>query len=312
MRYRIDEELGRGGMAVVWSGEDETLGRRVALKVLSTHLADDPGFRERFLREARIAGRLQHPNVVRVFDIVELDDGAPCIVMELVEGGTVECRPLALAEAAQIADGLAYAHANGVVHRDLKPSNILCTPDGTLKLADFGIARALEDTRLTLTGAVLGTLRYLAPEQAEGRTPAPPADVYSLGVLLDELLADRPAAIARLLELCRHPDPAGRPSAAGVAAALRGETLRSPHTALTRVLERGSRHVPARLLMAAAAVVVAAVAGIAFAASSSSSGKPPRTAPVAPVSRSTDPGRQAQDFASWVRRYSAAAATTPP
>jgi eukaryotic-like serine/threonine-protein kinase len=309
MRYRLDEELGRGGMAVVWAGEDETLGRRVALKLLSTHLADDPGFRERFLREARIAGRLQHPNLVRVFDIVELDDGVPCIVMELVEGGTVEGRPLSLAEAAQIADGLAYAHANGVVHRDLKPSNVLCASDGTLKLADFGIARALEDTRLTLTGAVLGTLRYLSPEQAEGREPAPPADVYSLGVVLDELLAERPPAIARLLELCRDPDPARRPSAAGVAAALRGETLRSEDTGLTRVLVRPRRRV---LAAAAGALAVAAVAAVAIAVSLSSSAKPARAAPIAPVSRSTDAARQAQDFAAWVRRYSAAAATTPP
>src|SRR5262249_42906316 len=156
-----------------------------------------------------------------------------------------------------------------------------------LKIADFGIARALEDTRLTLTGAVLGTLRYLAPEQAEGRAPAPAADVYSLGVVLDELLADRPPAVAPLLELCRDPDPAPRPSAADVAAGLRGETLQSSRTALTQALVRPRRRVLAGALTAVAVVAAAAVA-IAIVASSSSPARPSQAAPIAPVSRSTD------------------------
>jgi serine/threonine protein kinase len=311
MRYRVDEELGRGGMAVVHAGSDEGLGRRVALKILSGHLAGDPTFRERFLREARIAGRLQHPNLVRVFDIVELDGGNPCIVMELVEGGTVEQGPLSLDEAAQIADGLAYAHAHGVVHRDLKPSNILRAADGTVKIADFGIARAIEDTRLTQTGAVLGTLRYLAPEQAQGGDVGPPADVYALGVVLDDLLAERPPAVTRLLGLCRDPEPSRRPSATDVAASLRGETLPRPRTAVTRVLHRGGRPVARRAVTIGVALVVIAVAAVVTVLTTRSTPKPPKAVPVAAVSRSSDAAQQARDFAAWVRRYSARATTSP-
>jgi serine/threonine protein kinase len=133
--------------------------------VLAEHLAHDPEFRARFMCEARIASKLQHPNLVRVFDIAE-HDGLPCIVMELVPGKTLEGARITLDEAAQIAEGLAHAHARGVVHRDLKPGNLIRGNDGVVKIADFGIARAAEETRLTRAGTVLGTLRYLAPEQA--------------------------------------------------------------------------------------------------------------------------------------------------
>src|SRR5690349_14099521 len=138
-RYELERELGRGGMAVVYAARDREMGRRVALKVLAAHLAGDGEFRARFLREARIAGSLSHPNLVRVYDIGE-HDGLPCIVMELVEGGTLEGGRLEPAEAAQVAEGLAYAHAHGVVHRDLKPGNLLRTSGGDVKIADFGIA----------------------------------------------------------------------------------------------------------------------------------------------------------------------------
>src|SRR5438477_1424106 len=147
MRYRVEGELGRGGMAVVLRGRDTELDRPVALKVLAAHLAENEDFRARFKREARIAGRLHHPNLVRVFDIDELD-GLPCIVMELVEGPTLDGGRLSLAEAADVAAGLAHAHANGVVHRDLKPGNLLRGADGVVKIGDFGIARAVEDTKL--------------------------------------------------------------------------------------------------------------------------------------------------------------------
>src|SRR5581483_7423062 len=235
--YRVDGELGRGGMAVVHAGWHERLDRPVALKVLAGHLAGDPEFRTRFLREARIASRLQHRSLVRVYDITELD-GLPTIVMERLPGDTLEGEKLTLDEAAQVADGLAYAHAQGVVHRDLKPANILRASDGTVKIADFGIARALEETMVTQAGTVLGTLRYLAPEQAAGQPVGLEADVYSLGVVLDELLERKSREVRTLIERCLDRDPRLRPSAAEVATTLRGDTLVGP----TRVLRR-PRHV---------------------------------------------------------------------
>ncbi len=298
--YRVDRELGRGGMAVVYAGWHERLERPVALKVPADHVAGDPEFRSRFLREARIAARLQHPSLVRFYDIVELD-GLPAIVMELLPGGTLENGKLSLSEAADVAEGLAYAHAQGVVHRDLKPANLLRADDGAVKIADFGIARAAEETRVTQTGTVLGTLRYLSPEQAAGEAAGPAADVYSLAVVLDELLAERPPAVRELLARCREHDPPARPGAADVAAALRGETAQAP----TRVpqprprlrLPRRPRLVPTLLALGALA---AAAAALAVAVSSSGS-KPP---PVEPVPRSADPAQQARDLAAWLQRHS--------
>src|SRR4051794_21019445 len=203
-------------MAVVHSGWHEGLDRPVALKVLAAHLADDPEFRARFLREARIASRLQHPSLVRVYDITELD-GLPTIVMERLPGNTLEHGKLTLDEAAQLADGLAYAHEQGVVHRDLKPGNILRATDGSVKLTDFGIARALEETMVTQAGTVLGTLHYLAPEQAEGKPVGREADIYSLGVVLDELLVTKPREVRALIARCLDRDPWARPTAAEVA-----------------------------------------------------------------------------------------------
>jgi serine/threonine-protein kinase len=286
-------------MAVVHAARDTELDRPVALKVLAAHLAGDDAFRTRFLREARIAGSLHHPNLVRVFDVTELD-GLPCIVMELVDGGTLDGGRLGAEEAAQVADGLAYAHARGVVHRDLKPGNLLRSRGGTVKIADFGIARAAEETRLTQIGTVLGTLRYLAPEQAAGGDAGPPADVYSFALVLDELLAERPPALRALLERCRAEDPRLRPTAGELARALRGETL--PVTAQTLV-----RHVQRRraLPVAAAALLAAGGVAAAIAATGGSSGTkapPPR---IAPVARSADAAQQARNLVAWVERYSA-------
>lgn len=195
-RYRIERTLGYGGMAVVYLAHDEELRRLVAIKVLAEHLSGDSAFRERFLQESRLASRLSHPNVVQVYDAGEAD-GRPYIVMEYVEGDTLAERgklgyedavPLAL----QACAGLQHAHAAGLVHRDVKPANLLVREDDVLKIADFGIARAAELTRLTQHGTVLGTAAYLAPEQAEGEEVTAAADVYSLGAVLYEVLSGRP------------------------------------------------------------------------------------------------------------------------
>jgi len=296
-RYELERELGRGGMAVVYAARDTEMGRRVALKVLAAHLAGDEAFRTRFLREARIAGSLSHPNLVRVYDIAE-HEGVPCIVMELLEGGTLEEGRLSAEEATQVADGLAYAHARGVVHRDLKPGNLLRTRDGVLKIADFGIARAVEETRVTQIGTVLGTLRYLAPEQAEGRDVGPEADVYSLAVVLDELLAEKPRSVRRLLERCRARDPRRRPTSSDVAAALRSQTQSS--TAVTVVRHRRRRRLAPVLALVALAIVAAVLAVFL----TRNSGSPPPQPQVAPVARSTDAAEQARNLIAWIRRYS--------
>ena len=198
-RYRTEELLGRGGMASVYLARDGELDRPVAIKVLAEHLADTPGFRERFLREARLAAQLSHPNIVQVFDVGE-EEGLPFIVMECVEGSTLgdelkQRGPLEPAEvvdlALQICGGLEHAHAAGLVHRDIKPQNLLLRPDGTVKIADFGIARAAETTKLTQAGSVMGTAAYLSPEQALGERVTAAADIYSLGCVLYELLTGR-------------------------------------------------------------------------------------------------------------------------
>ncbi|HEX4520492.1 MAG TPA: serine/threonine-protein kinase [Gaiellaceae bacterium] len=198
-RFAVEATLGRGGMASVYLARDRMLDRPVALKVLAEHLAGQPEFRSRFLREARLAAKLVHPNIVRVYDVGENGRG-PFIVMEYVEGGTLADRlaqhgrlaPDEVVELGiQLCSGLEAAHEEGLVHRDIKPQNVLRQPDRRVKIADFGIARSLAGTRHTEIGAVLGTAAYLAPEQARGETVAGAADLYSLGVVLYELLTGR-------------------------------------------------------------------------------------------------------------------------
>jgi hypothetical protein len=193
-RYRLEELIATGGMGSVYRAVDEHLGRPVAVKVLKRVLADDPTFLERFRREARAAAAINHPNVARVFDYGERWS-EPFIVMELVEGETLAERidrlgrlpwREAFAIARQVARALAAAHALGVVHRDIKPANILVDGGGNVKVTDFGIARAAQATTLTRPGMVLGSANYVAPEQAQGNTVGPAADIYSLGCVLFE------------------------------------------------------------------------------------------------------------------------------
>jgi serine/threonine-protein kinase len=199
-RYRIDRPLGTGGMAEVFVATDLRLRRTVALKRIPATVSPDATARARMAREARALARVNHPNVVTVFDIVE-DDGRPFLVMELVEGETLRhvldregsLRPArAIAIACEIASGLAAAHAQGIVHRDLKPSNILLSSSGTVKIGDFGIARMATDARLTRTGEVFGSPPYVSPEQLVGAPVDARADLYALGCVLFETLAGRP------------------------------------------------------------------------------------------------------------------------
>ncbi|WDV56237.1 protein kinase [Streptomyces coeruleorubidus] len=200
-RYRLDVEIGRGGMGEVWRAYDETLARAVAVKLLLPQDTDATAA-SRFRLEAQTAGRLNHPNVVGVLDFGEYDNRL-YLVMELVEGDSL-ARVLSVsgalpaervaALAAQAAAGLAAAHQQGIVHRDVKPANLLLDAGGTLKIGDFGIARFLDDpgAALTATGQIVGTGLYLAPERALGRPAGPASDMYSLGCVLYQLLSGRP------------------------------------------------------------------------------------------------------------------------
>ncbi len=211
-RYRLEHRLGSGGMSTVQLAFDERLERRVAVKLLAEHLADDPAFVSRFQREAQAAARLVHPNIVQVFDSGrDQRTGQYFIVMEYIEGsscaeilredGWMEV-PDALSIIEQACEGLDYAHRHGVVHRDVKPGNLLRAREGEVKLADFGIAKATEQSSITQVGAVLGTAAYLAPEQARGEEAGPSADLYALGVVTYQLISGRlPYEASSLTEL---------------------------------------------------------------------------------------------------------------
>jgi eukaryotic-like serine/threonine-protein kinase len=214
-RYRLDKELARGGMASVWIAEDPLLSRRVAVKLLLPQLAVDDALRTRFRNEAIAAAKLTHPGIVATYDTGD-DDGLAYIVMELVEGKTLrrvidQRGRLSVGDAvditSQVADALEHAHRQGLVHRDIKPANVLLQADGRVKVTDFGIAKAAGGDDLTRTGTVIGTARYLAPEQVNGSPVDSRADVYALGLLLYEMLAgkapfaaetDMATAVARL------------------------------------------------------------------------------------------------------------------
>jgi serine/threonine protein kinase len=217
-RYQLDRRIAAGAMGDVWRAVDQVLDRPVAVKILRHELSEQPGFLDRFRREARLAGMLSHPGIATVFDYGE-QDGSAYLVMELVEGDNlaVELARQRLMPTdrvvdllIQIADALAAAHAAGIVHRDIKPANVMISRADKVKITDFGISRLGDSSALTATGDVLGTPQYMAPEQVTGQPATPASDVYSAGVVAYEMLVGRPpfardskiaAAMAQLHEL---------------------------------------------------------------------------------------------------------------
>ena len=224
-RYRLDAKIATGGMGALFEATDERLDRKVAVKLLKDELAQDPTFVERFRREARSVAALSHPNIATVFDYGE-DDNGHFIVMEYVRGRDLarvlrEEGPLeeerAAFIAAQVCDALSRAHESGVVHRDIKPANIMVGEDDQVKVTDFGIARAAGAATLTATGSVLGTVQYISPEQASGKDVGPASDLYSLGIVLYEMLTgslpfagDAPIAVAMRHVSDEVPAPSSR------------------------------------------------------------------------------------------------------
>ena len=345
-RYELEHRLGHGGMATVYSARDLKLDRQVAIKLLADNYAGDDEVRRRFSREARVAAKLDHPNVVHVFDVGE-EHGRPFIVMEHVEGGTLadrlegRKRAIARSEAlrllCQLCEGLGHAHARKLVHRDIKPQNLLLREsDGCLKITDFGIARAVEETtRLTSPGKVIGTERYMAPEQLADGKITPAVDVYACGVVADELLPqERTPELREIIERCLREDPEQRFGDAhslgealetvdgdgdvGVVRRLRSQarpTKRLPATGGVTANwpapgERVPWSVPARIA-AVLAIMLVVAAGVVFALRSGDSGSPTkadsasqRPAPAASVPRSSDPAVQARELADFLRAQS--------
>jgi hypothetical protein len=297
-RYRIDDLIDRGGMADVYRGRDVRLERDVAVKVLR-----EVEHERRFAAEARTLARLQHPNLVRLLD-AGTDNGDAFLVLELLGGATVRQQldggALPSDRVARIGgettSALDYIHRQGIVHRDVKPSNLMLDDYGSVRLADFGIARLLGGTRITGTHQAIGTMAYIAPEQLEGGEVGPPTDVYSLGLVLIECLTGRrafdgPPAEAAAARLSRDPDiPAGLPG--GWPGMLGAMTARDPHARPSAAAVRD--HLAGRAADPAAGLATAPLAAAAVAATGSDGtatipGTPARTevrpAPVAPARR---------------------------
>ncbi len=340
-RYRVERVLGVGAMAKVLLAHDAKLGREVAVKLLDDGLAADPSFRARFAREARFAAGLSHPNVVTVFDVGE-DDGRPFIVMELVLGRTLDERLRAdgalrakdvLAIARQVCAGLEHAHGNGLVHRDLKPANLIERDDGTVKIADFGIARAVEGTELTEAGTIVGTAAYLAPEQAEAGTVTPATDLFALGAVLYELLTGRqpwkvdslaalagrrdapppelspdiPPGLRAAIERSLQPEPEDRPSSAAEFARLLDD--RDGGEDATVVIPRAAppgrrkRRPLAPLLAIVAGVILLTLAAVGLVLGIGDDPSTPAQTPaqVQPIPDGATPSEDARALADWLR-----------
>jgi serine/threonine-protein kinase len=248
-RYELLSRIAIGGMGEVWKANDSVIGRHVAIKILKEEYLGDPGFRERFRTEAKNAALVNHEGIANVFDYGE-EDGSAYLVMELVPGEALSTvlerekilpASRVLAIVAQTAAALHQAHLAGLVHRDIKPGNLLITPDGMVKITDFGIARLADQVPLTATGQVMGTVQYLAPEQAGGKPASPSTDIYSLGIVAYEALAGKrpfrgesqvaiamaqiketppelptsiPEPVRKLVMSCMAKKPEGRPASA--------------------------------------------------------------------------------------------------
>jgi tRNA A-37 threonylcarbamoyl transferase component Bud32 len=327
-RYRLNRPIASGGMAEVWEATDETLARRVAVKLLHPHLGRDESFVRRFRAEAVAAARLAHPSIVSVYDTFSAD-GMEAIVMELVLGttmrsdldqhGPMRLEPV-LAIGTQVADALAAAHASGLVHRDVKPANILLSADGRVLVADFGIAKAAEGNDLTSAGAMVGTAKYLAPEQVEGGAIDGRADLYALGVVLYEALTgvppfaeetDTATALARLHRYPTEPRQIRPEIPVAVEAVVMRAMSRAPAdrfdtAAAMRTALMGAGADPGR---APAAAVAAAAANppMAPAPPAAAGTPPPPRAPTAPP-----PIRPAQQRPAAVPAAPPAPAAAPP
>jgi serine/threonine-protein kinase len=330
-RYELERELGRGGMGTVVLARDTALERPVAVKLLDERAAADEDLRERFLREGRFAAQLSHPNVVAIYDTGE-EDGTPYIVMERVDGDSLadvlrRRGPLPADDVVELGRqacaGLAHAHARGLVHRDVKPQNLLLDRDGTLKVADFGIARsAAGSATITQAGTLLGTAAYMAPEVVQGEPATAAADVYSLGAVLYELATARPPRRVATISDLAAPDPVRPPSehvelpveledtimrclaqnpaarfatADELARELDGPTLSTRPTEVLRRVDRSrSRRAWLAVPAALAALVAAGVVALR-------DGEPEPPPPVEPVPVAGTPAGDARGLAEWLR-----------
>jgi hypothetical protein len=301
-RYRLIAPVGEGGMATIWRAVDEQLDREVAVKLLREQFGNDAGFAARFRQEARAAGSLSHPNIVPVYDYGTDTDGSQFIVMQLVEGDNLatllrERSVLETDDAVRIALGVASAleaaHRRGLVHRDVKPGNILITDDGDVKVTDFGIARAVAEASMTVTGTTLGSVHYFSPEQARGDEVTGASDVYALGIVLYEMLTGRrpfegdSAAGVALKRLNEDPPPPStyRPVPSGLSAIVMRALQREPRD---RFPDAGSFAEALRVWQKdPAAGAAAAAGGLAAAGVAAAAGSPPPAA--APIPPSGEP-----------------------